>query len=170
MKIKEKIKNNKGMSTIEFAISLMVFLLLFSFIADLFIITYRQYMVTEQTTRITRQIAKQSGVEASTPYNFPGGDGNYYTTGELYAVLRKQLRKLNIADDDWTVEVITTSSRFKLGSNQSGIRMNYRDPITVKIAYQYKWGLWSQFIPNLMKGETVAERSAFCEYNHNLDS
>lgn len=175
--IRKTLANKKGMSTIEFAISLLVFIMLFSFVFDLFLITYKQYAIAEQTTQMARQIAKQSGVEASTPYNFPGGDENYYTTTELYQTMDKKMSKLNISKSDWSIVIKTLDKsqpsgfqkkQFTLIPNHSGIRTNYRDYITVEVTYNYKWGLWSQFIPGEVRGKTVVERSAFSEYNHNL--
>lgn len=177
-KIKKIIANKKGMSTIEFAISLMVFIMLFSFIFDLILITYKQYAVAEQTTQMARQIAKQSGCKNSTPYNFPGGAENYYTTTELYNIMKNKMNKLNIPESDWKVVIKTTDKtqpshlqdkKFTLTSNHTGWNTNYRDYVAVETTYNYKWGLWSQFVPTVVKGKTVVERGAFSEYNHNLN-
>lgn len=103
--IKKKLANRKGMSTIEFAISLMVFIMLFSYVFDLCLITYKQYAVAEQATQMARQIAKQSGVEKTTPYNFPGKGDNYYTMPELYNIMERKMDNLNIPESDWTVRI-----------------------------------------------------------------
>lgn len=182
-KIKKKLANQKGMSTIEFAISLMVFIMLFSYIFDLCLITYKQYAVAEQATQMARQIAKQSGVERTTPFNFPGGAENYYTVSELYSIMERKMGNLNIPNSDWTVKVSTVDKSQPSqmqnknlilvknpGANTPNLRTNYRDPISVEVTYNYTWGLWSQFIPGIAKGTTVVERSSFSEYNHNLNN
>lgn len=141
----------------------------------MFLITFRQYKIAEQTTLITRQIAKQSGCEQNTPYNFPGGDGNYYTQLELYRSMSKKMNDLKVPDSDW--KIVVKSKNDSGGTKQvtltnsysnKGIRTNYRDYITVEVTYNYQWGLWSQFIPGVAKGRTVVTRSAFSEYNHDL--
>lgn len=176
-KIKKIIANKKGMSTIEFAISLMVFIMLFSFIFDLILITYKQYAVAEQTTQMVRQIAKQSGCTNSTPYNFPGGAENYYTTTELYNIMKKKMDNLNIPEGDWSVTIKTTDKSqpvqnqnrlFILTPTHSGLNTNYGNYIAVETTYNYTWGLWSQFMPTKVKGQMVVERGAFAEYNHDL--
>lgn len=177
-KIKKKLANQEGMSTIEFAISFLVFIMLFSFIFDLSLITYKQYVVSEQATQMARQIAKQSGCENATPNNFPGGNANYYTQLELYKVMERKMSNLKIPNSDWKVVVKSKSSagssstrQFTLSNNvnNKGIQTQYRDYITVQVTYNYTWGLWSQFIPTTAKGQTIVERSAFSEYNHNLN-
>ena len=182
-KIKKKLANQKGMSTIEFAISLMVFIMLFSYIFDLCLITYKQYAVAEQATQMARQIAKQSGVERTTPFNFPGGDENYYTMTELYDIMNRKMGNLNIPESDWNVRVSVVDKsqpsqsqkrtillQKNPGQNTPNLRTNYRDPISVEVTYDYSWGLWSQFIPGIARGTTVVERSSFSEYNHNLNN
>lgn len=179
-KIKKELLNKKGMSTIEFAISLMIFIFIFSFIFDLCLITYNQYAVSEQTTQMARQIAKQSGLESATPQYFPGGNNNYYTSSEIYDIMKRKMNNLNVSEDDWNIAIKYEDKsnasqiqikQFNLTSenlNNFNVRTNYGDFITIEVTYNYTWGLWSQFIPNIVKGTTVVERSAFSEYNHNL--
>ena len=174
-KIKKRLVNQKGISTVEFVISFLVFIMLFSFIFDLTLITYKQYVISEQATQMAYQIAKQSGIEKTTPYNFPGGAENYYTTTELYNVMERKMSNLQIPSSDWSV-VISSEDKsapsyaqlksFTLAQNHSGLRSNYRDYISVKVTYNYKWGLWSQFVPGEVIGTMVVERHAFSEYNH----
>ena len=47
-----------------------------------------------------------------------------------------------------------------------GITTDYRDTIEVKIKYNYKWGLWSQFIPGDLTGSTEVSRHGFSEFKH----
>lgn len=174
-KIRKKLVNQKGISTLEFVISFLVFIMLFSFIFDLTLITYKQYAISEQATQMAHQIAKQSGIELSTPYNFPGGGENYYTTTELYDVMERKMSNLSIPSSDWSV-VISSKDKsapsyaqiksFTLARNHTGIRSNYGDYVSVKVTYNYKWGLWSQFVPGEVAGTMVVERHAFSEYNH----
>lgn len=167
-KIKERISNKKGMSTIEFAISLMVFILIFSYIFDLVLITYNQYSISEQTTQIARQIAKQSGCLRITPYNFPGGEKNYYSTTELYNIMNEKMTKLGITEDKWDIVIKTNGKSFTLTPTSPGFNTEYGEYISVETIYNYEWGLWSQFLPKAVEGKTVVNRGAFSEYNHDF--
>lgn len=177
-KMINSIKNKKGMSSIEFVICCMIFVLLFSFIFDLFLITYRQFTISQETTQIVRQLGKQSGIKNITPFNFPGGDENYLTTSELYKQIDDKMSGIGVDKDDWQLQIFYTPNNLSgqvgergivLTPAQQGFNTNYRDYITVKLTYHYKWGLWSQIIPGDKKGVTVVERSAFSEYNHDLN-
>lgn len=79
----KKIKEKKGMSTLEFVICLMIFLTVFTFLTDLFLILYKQYVVTSAASEISRQIGTQGGIATKKPENYPGSDGNYLTYKEL---------------------------------------------------------------------------------------
>lgn len=175
-RLSKYIANKKGMSTIEFIISFMVFIMLFSYIFDLCLITYKQYAVAEQTSQIARQVSKQSGCEKVTPFNFPGGNENYYTQLELYRIMERKMNNLNIPATDWNIIVKTKTASGGIkqvtltnSTANNGIKAQYRDFITVQVTYNYEWGLWSQFVPGTIEGKTIVERSAFCEYNHNLN-
>ena len=172
-KVKNKLKCKKGMSTILFVISLLVFIMLFSFVFDLFLITYRQYEVSQKTTMIVRQLAKQSGVSYKTPLNFPGGSKAYMSSQKMIDSFDKTFTGLEVPKEDWKVQIIIPS---KNGENYydltpySDIETDYRQGIGIKLTYNYTWGLWSQFTPGIVKGQTVVEKFAFSEFKHDYSS
>lgn len=87
----KKLKDKKGMSTLEFVICLMIFLTVFTFLTDLFLILYKQYVVTSAASEISRQIGTQGGIATKIPENYPGSNGNYLT----YAELNKWIESIN---------------------------------------------------------------------------
>lgn len=80
-----KLKEKKGMSTLEFVICFMLFLTVFNFLADMMLICYKQYVVTSACTEMVRQIGTQGGISNTVPINYPGLDRNYLTYKEINA-------------------------------------------------------------------------------------
>lgn len=171
-----KLKNQKGISTLEFAICLMIFILVFSFFFDLFLIGYRQYTVSREVTNISRIVADQSGSLSVTPKDFPGGPDSYFTTTKLYKKLNSTFQGLGIGKNDWNMRMRIKTKNPKTGKSlyktaaitpgAPGIACDYRDYIEIIVDYNYKWSLWNQFLPKSMqlKGSNEISRQVFSEY------
>lgn len=168
MKKFNHIKNTKGASSIEFVISLFVFIMLFSFMFDLFLLAYKQYSVSKEANSIIRILSIQSGTLPSTPLNFPGGNNNYLTTIEMNNRIKDKFNGIGITD--YTVKVkaedksLPSGERVMTLPSLVGIKTDYRDYIKLEITYNYKWGLWSQFIPGDLEGKMNVSRTGFSEY------
>lgn len=176
--IKNKIKNKKGLSTIEWVLCILIFITLVSFLFDLYFISYKQFRVSAETSNLMRVISNQSGVEALTPNNYPGGDENYLTVDEAYDRLDTAFKGLGIGEDDWDVQVSMrnkTASTIEnrtiaLEKGQPGIKADYRDYITLKVSFKYKWGLWSQMVPADITGVINVERHGFAEWKEDYNT
>jgi 23S rRNA (adenine2503-C2)-methyltransferase len=86
-KIKQKIQDKKGMSTLEFVICMLIFVMVTAFIVDLFIVTYKHYEVSANCTKAARVLAIQGGLDNELPENYPGGASNYMTNREFKTYL-----------------------------------------------------------------------------------
>lgn len=176
--IKDKIKNKKGLSTIEWVICMLIFLMFVSFLFDLFFISYKQFRVSAEGTNLMRVISNQSGIEDNTPYNYPGGDENYLTVDEAYDRLNETFKGLGISEDDWEMEVSMRDKTLAtiedttviIEQGASGIKGDYRDYVTLKITFKYKWGLWSQMVPTDITGTIVVKRHGFAEWKEDYNT
>ena len=170
MKKLKYIKNTKGASSIEFVISLFIFILLFSFVFDLFFIAYRQYAVSKEANNLIRIVTTQSGVLKNAPNNFPGGDDNYLTVKEMSDRIKDKFSGMGITNYNVAIsaesDIMPGVEKIILLPNvsSSGIQTDYRDYIKVSINYEYKWGLWSQLLPTELKGNMTVSRTGFSEY------
>ena len=127
-KIKNKIRDKKGMSTIEFVLCMIIFVIVTAFIIDLFIVSYKHYIVTTNCTKAARVISIQGGLGNGCPDNYPGGNSNYMTNREFRTYLNE------LAD---TVQ--STTGEFRVYIEYSYIDNN--DNIVEKkdiLVYQYK--------------------------------
>lgn len=176
--IKKKIntsKSKRGMSTIEFVIGLFIFIILFSFLFDLFLVSYRNYAVSNEATKLIRVLSNQSGIKRFSEPNFPGGDEAYLTVNEMYDRINRKLTSLGISDDEWKAIIrvknkkASTSTKeikrtYVLKKDTAGIVSDYRDYIELEIQYNYKWSIWSQFLPTEIEGSNDVVRYGFSEY------
>ena len=167
------LKNTKGMSTVEFVISFFVFILLFSFIFDLFFIAYRQYAISNEANKLIRVISMQNGALPTVPDNYPGGADNYLTTNEIYQRLDDKFKILGATDYSVKIkaedESLPSGERVIVLPNATGIKTDYRNYIKIEIDYEYKWGLWSQLINKDLKGNMSVSRTGFAEYKFDYD-
>lgn len=83
----QKIKDKTGMSTAEFVICMLIFIMVTAFIIDLFIVSYKHYEVSANCTKTARVIAIQGGLDNECPENYPGGNSNYMTNREFKTYL-----------------------------------------------------------------------------------
>lgn len=171
-KIKNKINNKKGSGLLEFAICLLIFILVFGFIFDLFLISVKQHYITKETNRLVRVIGQQGGIEKVPPAG-SANNREYYNANEFYNDLNSYMLDRGIVSWDGEIKVQDRTSKvesiYQLGADDIGIKANYRDKITLKVNYKYKWGIWSNFIPGEQIGERTVERVSFCELKRNFD-
>lgn len=144
---KVKLKDKKGMSTLEFVICLMLFLTVFTFLADLFLILYKQYVVTSAATSISRQIGTQGGIATEMPENYPGNESNYLTYSELNAWI-KDLNDAYFLEDDDIYCIITyyadpadpsTAMAVDPKTETAAIYLPYGSYVSVSIYYPIQW-------------------------------
>lgn len=173
--IKQKLKEKKGISTLEFAVSLLVFIMIFSFLFDFFFIAYRQHQVSRITSDLVREIAIQSGLESTTPSNYPGGPDNYVTVSEAYNALSKQMQDLGVTNFSAKVTMEnrgngTNYISFDLSPGESGYRTDYRGEISLEVHYTHKWGAWRSFIPFIQDAERTITRVGYGEYKYDYSN
>ena len=143
----KKIKDKKGMSTLEFVICLMIFLTVFTFLTDLFLILYKQYVVTSAASEISRQVGIQGGIATKKPENYPGSDGNYLTYKELNNWISGLNDAFFLEDDSIFCEITyypnpaDASSAVTINpkTDNNTIYLPYGSYVSVTIYYPQQW-------------------------------
>lgn len=146
-KIKQLRKDKKGMSTLEFVICVMIFLTVFTFLADLFLILYKQYVVTSAVSEISRQIGIQGGIATARPDNYPGGEDNYLTYSELNNWIEGLNKAFFVENDEIFCEIAYFSDPADASSvvilnpkiNTNPIYLPYGSYVSVTIYYPQSW-------------------------------
>lgn len=173
MNLKNKLKNKKGMSTLDFIINVFILLMLFSFLTDLFVISFRQYQVTHLTNDLIRVIAKQGGVRTFVPSNFPGGNANYLDKAEFQNIINDRLKDLGAINYRVRLYKESGSSEtyvtYPIPTNIN-FAVDYQEYIRIEIKYEYKWSLMSAFIPGGLKGNLTSSKVGYSEYKYDYSN
>ena len=137
-KLKNILKNKKGMNTIETAIVSVIILMCIGGMIDLNTIIKKFNATSSTTSYISRTIAKQGGVRMNKPQSF---NGNYVTSQELYSDVKSALNKAGIKDSDFQV----TINGNKLQANSNLPIVTHGKTMKVELKIKYKWSFISQF-------------------------
>lgn len=140
-------KDKKGMSTLEFVICLMLFITVFTFLADMFLILYKQYVVTSAASEISRQIGTQGGIATHIPENYPGDEKNYLTYSELNKWIESLNESFFLENDKiyCTISYYTDPSNpnsevvLNPKTNAESIYLPYGSYIAVTLYYPQQW-------------------------------
>lgn len=175
--IRKILGNKKGSAMIEYTIGLLLFVSLICFLFDVIIIAQKQYIVSQQTNVIVRDLGVQGGIYSVMPTGFPGTNKNYITSGELYNGVKKHLEDagLSTSNKDWDVEIKTYNKSGSIASlstldSSTKVYADYGTPIDVTIYYKYSWTLWGQIVPGLSEIKTSTSRHSVSEFKYNYDS
>lgn len=151
----------KGSITIMEVVNILIIVLIIAMLTDLILISTQYLHLSKLGNEVARTIAIQSGLQTSTPANYPGGDNGYYTTKEIFNFLDKNMQKSNF--ENYYLKINGT-----LMSPSISKYVDYKDKINVEIAGEYKWSFLNKFIPGLSKKEhfIVAKKTVYAEYKH----
>ena len=174
-RIKERLKNKKGMLSIEYMISFLIFLVLLTFTADLAVLSVKRNQMTKFSQTIVRTVRTQSGLMWEMPTNFPGSKDSYVTSSEVANAFLKKLTDLGLPTTDATIVLEGTNIHgqqktytIKPGQEASA-NLKYQTPFTVTLKFKYKWGLFTSFMKN-NEGMLTITSSGYTEYNQNSDN
>lgn len=170
-----KLKDIKGMLSLEYAISFLIFLILVAFVADLAMISVKRNQMSRFSQTIVRQIRVQSGFLHQMPLNFPGSSATYVTDTGIMNSFTEQLRALGLSTTDATMTLEGTNVAgvkqtyvLKPGSTVPA-ELKYQTPFKLTLKFKYKWGLFSSFLTD-SEGMLTITSNGYTEYNANADS
>ena len=137
-KIRKKLKETKGLNTIEVAICSMIILVAIGGLLDLNGIMKKFNATSSTTSYIARTISKQGGVRMNKPSSF---SGEYVTSQSLYSDVKSNLNNAGIKDSEFTVKI----NGYTLSSSSNVPIVTYGDDLKVELTINYSWKLLSQF-------------------------
>lgn len=169
------LQNKKGMFSIEYAITLMIFLMILTFTLDFAVISVKRNSMSQFSQTVVRQVRVQSGLERTMPDNFPGTESTYATTDQIRDAFFNKLQGLGLDSDgaEMVIEGINTS-----GSNQTwtisegslpNVLLDYQSPFTVKLTFKYRWGFFSSFMTSDPEKKFTVKSTGITEYNRDAD-
>jgi hypothetical protein len=149
----------KGSLAIMEVVNIIIIVLIFATLVNLIIISTQYLHLSKIGNEVARTIAVQSGLRTSTPANYPGGSKGYYTTSEMFDYLSKNLEASHF--EDYYLIINGT----KMTPTKS-ITFDYKDPIEIELAAEYKWIALDAFIPGLSNREQfiVVNKTVYAEY------
>lgn len=136
---KKYINNTDGLSAIELGICTLIILLCICFFIDLTTNMYKFDALSTTATYVTRTVERQGGISNNPPSSY---NGEFASTSELYADVKKIMNNAGVKDSEFTVTVNGT----ELKNNNTSTTKYYGEDITVKVTIKYNWGLVKNFI------------------------
>lgn len=153
--IKKKIKEKKGLNSIEMVIGSLVVITLFAGMTDFIKISNRMQSISSTISYVSKVLSNQ-GCLANNPesvYVNPDGtqyynisyikNEKYIDSRTLFEAVSNIMRNDGIAEDEWRVFVggqrLTSSTKTKV--------FNFRERIPVEVQVDYSWGTLSNLLP-----------------------
>lgn len=137
-KIRKKLKEIKGLNTIETAICTMIILVAIGGLIDLNGIMKKFNATASTTSYIARTISKQGGVRMNKPSSY---SGQYVTSQSLYEDVKSNLNNAGIKDSEFRVRI----NGYTLSPNSNVPIVSYGGDLKVELTINYSWKLLSQF-------------------------
>ncbi|AFV22062.1 MULTISPECIES: hypothetical protein [Bacillus] len=174
-RLKEKLKEQKGFGLFEYVIGLLIFVALICFLFDVVTITYKQYVVSQQTNVIARQLGVQGGITNQVPKGFPGGDKAYVDSRELVQQVNDHLEGAGIKSNEWDLNLIRYDKNGRVVETKklttaTNFKVDYQSAMDIELTYKYKWNVWGQIIPGTSdEKEAIQKRYVTSEFKYNYD-
>lgn len=156
-------KKKKGLSSLEFVISILIFMLLFAPFIDIVVIGVKFGASTQAVQHVTRIVGVQGGMLSSAPTGYPGGATSYNTGSQVDNQVTNMLSKAGIKEGDYSI---------KVGGSPitSGVAYDYMDDIDVTMRVNYKWEMLSMMLPGEFDFYLTNNRSTVSEFRYRYDS
>lgn len=174
-KIRGKLNNNRGSAVIEFAIALLILVMLIAFVVDILIVGNKRFIVAQETTEIARVIGLQGGVSSIVPAGYPGGNNTYLTSSEMYKQIEEKMKDSKIKNDEWTATLTEYSKtgqaiRRVTLNPRTTFKVDYMNSMDIQIEASYNWTLMSQISGGLLDEANVgAKRHTVSEFKYDFD-
>lgn len=162
-----KLKNKKGISTIEIVIGVLIFIVVLCFMMDLLILMWKFSVIAQTNTEVARIAGIQGGFLNTPPHAYPGGNKNYITISELDAMLTDKFESAGIASNEWEIR-IGSGGITKNGAKRP-VRFDYKETFSVEISVDYRWDFMSNILPGNLRQTITSKRPAMSEWKYNYD-
>lgn len=161
--VKKAREDRRGSLALEIVIGCFIFLIVLCFLMDILLLGWKFSVVSQTNSYVARTVGLQGGVLSSAPTGFPGGNTAYFTTTEIANNIKSNFEKAGIQSGDYTVTINGVPL-------SSGIKVDYREDLTVEIQVKYKWAMTSNFIPGSISNWISSKRSVMSEFKYRYDT
>lgn len=152
-----KLKSKKGMSTIEVVIGVLVFMLVFGFMLDLVMLTWKFNAIAQTNTQLARIAGIQGGILSSAPAHWPGGNGSYMSRSEMQSMVADSFSSAGIRSGDYTIDLPNR-------------RYEYGETFETEITVDYEWEYMSMMLPGNFRQSITSVRPAMSEWKYDYNS
>lgn len=166
-KINDKLKNKKGLGSIEIVISGLIVLLMVAGLIDMINITQRLDATSQTTGYVARVVQKQGGVQPTRIANY---NGKYISTPSLYNNVKGMMDVNGVAEEDWTIKLVTNGNTYVIQEDTRIPLVDYGNRITVTIETKFRWNILSTMFPGVITSGGKSDRVVLSAYQIRTDS
>lgn len=156
-RIKEKLGDKKGMTTLEIAISAFIIIVALTGFIDMVKVSQKLDTASSITGYVGRVVGNQGGVRTTAPKH---QYGNYVTSEQLYREVKTILENGGVKESDFKLYV--DGKRFKEGTNIA--LKDFGERIPVKLEVTYEWELISSATGLDMKNTKESSRTVVSSF------
>lgn len=165
--IKERKVNQKaGVNSLEMVAVFVIFMIMFGFFFDTFIILNKQYVATKEMNVATRQIAMQGGLEPVAPEKYNRFGQEYASSNRFMSTVTRNLNGIGIEEFEIGIrpDTVAQIGNYRIITPSTSAKVEYGDRFSLRLDYEYTWPVMSKIVPGLngIKIRTI-ERSAVSE-------
>lgn len=186
-RLKDKLKENKGLTSLEAVIGTMIFIVVFLAILDLITLSNRFSTLTDTGKDVARTLSVQGGALEEKPEGYAS---NYYTIGRLKTLTERNMQAAGFSDDDWSViieydqyydetdpnnphsEMLSEFQQMTIMNSegyQATPKIDYLSNFRVIIKAKYHWKFLSVAIPTATSNISVT-MPGVSEWKYNYDA
>lgn len=140
------LNNQKGFSSLEITIGVIILLVIISAITDFSRTAAADSSVSAIANYVAETLSEQGGLSQTKPEGFIG---NYVKPNELLSHIKQSMDSIGIPEDRWKLELQTESdgSPRLITSGSDFETLPYKSKLTIILTYQNKLSLLNQQLP-----------------------
>ena len=190
-KIRKRLKDESGMTSLEAVIGTLIFLMLFCALIDLILLSNQFSTLTDTGKEVARTLSVQGGALELKPEGYAS---NYYTVERLSFLTTRNMRSAGFEDGDWrvvveydqyydetdpdnphSVQLADLQAMTMIGYESGAIsyqptpKIDYLSSFRVKIYATYRWKFLKMFLP--VGNSTISvTMPGMSEWKYNYDA
>lgn len=150
------VKNKKGdfMTSIQWAIGIIMLLYAIGFFLDITLIGQKMYATTAANNQLCRIASVQGGVLGAAPQGYPD---NYVSSGDMNSYLQRALGNIQITNYEARIN----------GAGIPSAEIPYRGNVDTTITIHYDWNFMNRMLPGNWTNKTFTSyRSGISEWKY----
>lgn len=156
-RLKERIRNSKGITTIEVAISAMIIIVALAGFVDMVNVSQKMDTASSVNGYIGRVVAAQGGVRVQPTVHH---SGNYVTSPQLYREVKTTLENGGFTEEDFKLKIngveISPTSNVPITS--------FGERIKIELTVDYRWDLISGALGTDMGSSKTSKREVVSSF------